>query len=700
VTASFKIGLLLTATDQASKVIQGMTSRATRSVTALQSRLQGVASATAKLGAVSGALGAATLAGVRPAVGAFASLEAAAAQLQNTLMTKDGNIPAVFAAIDATAQALGNRLPAATEDFYAMAASLKALGLSAETIAGGALEATAYLGVVSEPLGASLQEATEAMAKFGQTLGIAEKDMVAFADTVQRVEHLGARLSEFQYAVSRIGPPLKTVGYTGIEAANAIAPLIGLLLRAGKTGEEAGTGLRKIFEVAIMKGKFTDIATLVRDLEKLQKLDPAKRLAKLKKLFGADAMGIADLIASGGYDAIRREMENQASLNQKVANSLGTLQNLYKALTGTLQNLSALVGGALAPELKALAAWLNTLTSRTIDWAKAHPRLARALSLAAVAFGTVALGIAPVLIGLSLLARLLGVVIARSVLSKVAILALRAPLVALGLGAVAAAALLIGAFNPIEELWPEQWRRISDRIGRIVDDLIESLLRKLRWFAPLLPQSLLESTARMLEEIDRRKRIVAEVERHQPTRAPAVPLPSQLDSLLESTTRALDEIDRQIPQLAVPVPAVPMPPALRAPPVPALPPGGQKAPPVPAVPVPAVPAPPALRAPTVPTVPLPVVPLLKTPAAGREPQTRAPQALGSPALGAQAAGPLALGAPVPALRTPPAETRKTEVGGLVKIRIDQDGRARVKSLETRNPRVPLEVEAGLLGLGA
>lgn len=42
-------------------------------------------------------------------------------------------------------------------------------------------------------------------------------------------------------------------------------------------------------------------------------------------------------------------------------------------------------------------------------------------------------------------------------------------------------------------------------------------------------------------------------------------------------------------------------------------------------------------------------------------------------------------------------TSKADVGGSINIRIDQDGRARVGEVKSANPRVPIDVDAGLLG---
>jgi hypothetical protein len=61
-------------------------------------------------------------------------------------------------------------------------------------------------------------------------------------------------------------------------------------------------------------------------------------------------------------------------------------------------------------------------------------------------------------------------------------------------------------WNPIEQLWPAQWERLANKIGWIVDGMIESILKKIRFFSPILPNSLIESTSQALAEIDRKRR--------------------------------------------------------------------------------------------------------------------------------------------------------------------------------------------------
>jgi tape measure domain-containing protein len=70
----------------------------------------------------------------------------------------------------------------------------------------------------------------------------------------------------------------------------------------------------------------------------------------------------------------------------------------------------------------------------------------------------------------------------------------------------------------------------------------------------------------------------------------------------------------------------------------------------------------------------------------------APVAMGKPVT------PIALGKPVPTLAR--READKVDVGGLLHIKIDQDGQAKVTSMKTNDPRMNYNVDAGLTMPGA
>ncbi|WKJ92433.1 phage tail tape measure protein [Methylomonas montana] len=307
-------------------------------------------------------LGAGFVAAMAVPAKAFMDLENSAVYLQNTLMDKNGNIPAVFQKISEEAIKLGTQLPGTTADFNAMSSTLKAFGVNADSIANGVLRATAYLGVVGKDINVTYDSAAESMGKLSRAFNIADSDMVPFSDSIQRVLFNGTKLDELQYAMSRVSGPLKVAGEEGLKAANQMLPLVSVFTSTGISGEEAGTGIREIINQATKLNKFSGIPKLIADLDKINHLPSKLRFAKLENLFGKEHASKAALITLESYNRQVQAMANQGSLLDKIANSAGTLTNKVETAGGTWSNFMAKFGSQYAPELKAAADSVNRIS--------------------------------------------------------------------------------------------------------------------------------------------------------------------------------------------------------------------------------------------------------------------------------------------------------------------------------------------------
>ena len=414
---------------------------------------------------------------------AFIEAENAATQLQNTLMNQAG-VSAGFAELSKIAIELGNKLPGTTADFMAMASQLKSLGVSTEVLTGGALNATAYLAVVGKPLGVTYETAAEAVGKLANAFGIVASDLVPFADVLQRTLHMGIDLQQMQYAMARVSGPLKAMGKQGIGVAKDLVPLVAMLIQAGVEGEQAGTGIKKMIEVSALKGKFTNIAALVGDLEKLNTLDPAKKMEVFKKMFGEEHAGKAMIIAAGGYDAMLKKMEAQASLQQRINNSLGTLGNLWEAATGTFTNAMVALATAYAPELKQLADSINTISAKLQVWSAENGKTIKTVIEMAGAFIGLKLAFATTAIGIGLITA-----------------AMRAnPLVMILQAIALAAPLIINNWGEITDFFKTRWENLLNTMSKqfhsfvaMIEDLINGFrsifnLGDIKLTLPSLPQ--------------------------------------------------------------------------------------------------------------------------------------------------------------------------------------------------------------------
>jgi len=360
----------------------------------------------------------------------FAELEDAQTQLKITLMNSQGEVGKWFNLIDKQAKELGNRLPGTTTDFYKIAIKLKSLGIDSKSITGGVLKSAAYLAVVLKGMGVSYDEAAEATAKFREAMGISNKNLLKFIDLIQRTAYTGVKLQELQYAFSKVGATLKGIGISGYEAARGITPLIGILIKAGFSGESVGTNLGNIITAAMKfkgskaqiqalragvdlqftdeNGKFLGIDNMMKQLEKLKAIkNDALRLKLVQSIFGTgEAANMVNvLIQKGtkGYKDYLKQLEKQADINKKVEASLKTLSAIWEAFTGTLTNIFAIVGQQVAPALKWITEKLNDLADGFTKFAETHPLLTKIISFAIVGFSgaAIAVGTLSLMIGIA-----------------------------------------------------------------------------------------------------------------------------------------------------------------------------------------------------------------------------------------------------------------------------------------------------------
>lgn len=329
----------------------------------------------------------------------FVTMEEAKTSLENSLMGSDGKVNKYLAAINTEATKLGDKLPGTTADFYQMATAMKKLGIGEQTIINGGLKSAAYLANV---LKLPYDETAKGFGKMKEAAGIADKDLVIFADDLQRVGHMGVEFGQMEAAFSRASGGLKGLGIQGLESARALTPLFGMLIKNGMQGETTGTAIsnamatamtyeidnsRKMADIRAMlknkykisldftddNGKFKGAENFVAQLEKVGTLKPNEQMLVLGALFGKGAGGdsLNTLIKNGGVTGLeeyKKKMAAQASLDQRVQNSLGTLGSLWEAFGGTMQNVFASITEAWSPELKSITKWLGTMASALVSF--------------------------------------------------------------------------------------------------------------------------------------------------------------------------------------------------------------------------------------------------------------------------------------------------------------------------------------------
>lgn len=339
----------------------------------------------------------------------YAKAETAATELRVAMMNSKGQVAAEFAKVDALANSLGDRLPGTTADFKMLMTMLIRQGVSAETILGGTGEAAALLAV---QLKKTPEAAAEMAAKLQDATRSTEKEMMGLMDRVQKLYYMGVDDNNILEAFAKLSPALDVTKMKGEQAIKAFSPLIGMLDQAGLSGGAAGNALRKIFSLSMDtkkinkatkgtgikldftngKGEFGGIEQMYTQLAKLQQLNTEKRLKILKDIFGDDAetlQALNTMIEKGqeGYNEFAAKMEAQASLQQRVNETLGTVANLWDSATGSFTNFLVAMGEAIAPEIRQVVEWIDIVSTKLGAWAKANPETANTLLKLAAGIG-------------------------------------------------------------------------------------------------------------------------------------------------------------------------------------------------------------------------------------------------------------------------------------------------------------------------
>ena len=411
-------------------------------------------------------------AGLTVSLKAFADQENAATGLKVAMMQDDGEVGKSFEKINKLAVGLGNQLPGTTADFQNMMQMLVRQGIPAENILGGVGKATAYLAV---QLKKTPEAAAEFAAKMQDATGTASDDMMGLFDTIQKAFYLGVDDTNMLSFFTKTSSVLKMVNKDGLKAAQGLAPISVMMDQMGMQGESAGNALRKVIQSGLDikkvngvnkvlqrqklgvnldftdgKGSFGGIDKMFMQLSKLRKLTDVKRTGVLKALFGDDAetlQVVNALIDKGkdGYDQVQQKMNQQASLNKRVEAQLGTLANLWEAMTGTATNGLAAIGSAFSGDTKNLTVWLGDLGERFTTFADQNPRVIRSVAGLAAGLAVLKLGI-------------MGVGQAITLASK---LAAMTPLGMILTGIALAAGLIISNWDSVGPYFKSFWETIS-----------------------------------------------------------------------------------------------------------------------------------------------------------------------------------------------------------------------------------------------
>ncbi|GAB6035881.1 hypothetical protein JCM15519_04400 [Fundidesulfovibrio butyratiphilus] len=515
-----QVGIVLTAIDKMSGVLGGAISKTTQGFDKLQHKISEVSAKMTEMGTKASLMGHAVLSALKTPVSAFADLDEASTNLRVAMMDNLGRIPPQFEEINRQAVELGNVLPGTTADFVNSARALIENGTALETVVGGGLKAASYLGVILKLPQAG---AAEMVAKFREAFGLAESELTKMADLTQRAKFaFGLNPDEIKYAAQYAGATLNNLKLTGIENTKMFLAMQGMARQKGMEGSVFGTNFSSMLNnigqmeqklgrnSKIMRevnadleqagihmrffdqaGKFVGLEKMVGELEKLKVLSEHEKLNVMNKIFGMEGGRVASILSEGGVAGLKEymgRMDRQADLMQRIDAVNKSAKNTWEALTGTIENFWAAMGGPMVTSLYPYIKAVNDFVGGPMmEWASQNQELVKWLGLGALAVG----GLLVVLGGLGIVA---GAVASGFAVLAGAVAAVFSP-VTLVVAAVAAGALLIYKYwEPIQAFFSGFWQGFTeglaplrpafDWLGGVFDKVVQKAKAFWDWLSP------------------------------------------------------------------------------------------------------------------------------------------------------------------------------------------------------------------------
>lgn len=316
--------------------------------------------------------------------------------------------PQQFAQMGRDVQDLSMRLPMLPQEIAKIVAAAGQAGVARKELLRFAEDAT-KLGVAFDT---PAEDAGQTMATWRTAFRMGQDEVVTLADKINYLGNTGpANVQKISDVVNRIGAlgdvaglksgPLAALGATvagmGIEAEVSATGIKNLLLTLS-SGDSATKRQRQAFkELGIDARKMAEFmqrdasGAILSVLNKLRQLPKAQQAATMTTLFGRESIGaIAPLLTNmellqANLKKVTDEQIYGGSMAAEYASRVATSANAMQLAKNTGEVLAATLGETLLPDIKATSESVARLVSRVVVWSRAHPQLARAVTVSAVA---------------------------------------------------------------------------------------------------------------------------------------------------------------------------------------------------------------------------------------------------------------------------------------------------------------------------
>lgn len=343
----------------------------------------------------------------------YAKLEEAQADLKKMIDFKDkAEEQAYFNKI----RQVSENSPLQQTEVYEIAGAAAQSGIAKEDI----VEFTERAMKLKVAFDMSTEASGEFIAKSKEQLGLSQEQTFAYADTINFLsDNSAAKANQLVEISNRVGGLARTQNISK-ETNLGFATT---LLSMGKSAEVASTGLKQLY-LELGKGADTkkkmaafkhlglnpdtinkEMAkdaegTIVKVLEKIDKLKAEDKSAVLNDLFGEQAIDSVATLANN-IDKVKKNLAlahsemTAGSVDKEYANRMNTLKNIFEQTKNTLVNGLADIGEAIGPQLKESLKGLSETFKSLGNFAKNHPKLMSGIikTIGAIAIFNLSMGL-------------------------------------------------------------------------------------------------------------------------------------------------------------------------------------------------------------------------------------------------------------------------------------------------------------------
>ena len=323
----------------------------------------------------------------------YARLEEAQADLKKMIEFKDkAEEQAYFNKI----RQVSENSPLQQTEVYEIAGAAAQAGIAKEDI----VEFTERAMKLKVAFDMSTEASGEFIAKSKEQLGLSQEQTFAYADTINFLsDNSAAKANQLVEISNRVGGLARTQNISK-ETNLGFATT---LLSMGKSAEVASTGLKQLY-LELGKGadskkkmeafKYLGLnpntinkemakdaeGTIIKVLEKIDKLKAEDKAAVLNDLFGEQAIDSVATLANN-IDKVKENLAlahsemTAGSVDKEYTNRMNTLKNIFEQTKNTLVNGFADIGEAIGPQLKETLKGLSETFKSLGNFARTHPKL-------------------------------------------------------------------------------------------------------------------------------------------------------------------------------------------------------------------------------------------------------------------------------------------------------------------------------------